>query len=275
MIKRYNPHAWHTSGETFRSAPRLSFRQDGQVTVCQIRLVYGARASSSSSLSDEAAQASESNGRTALKHEGCDSSKGYLQKGFTIVELMIATTVLSVILLMATVIITGIGNLYYKGVNQSKIQDAARNIADEVAQNLELGKGYTTASGAPGTHGEKSYCMSTARYTYVLGKQIGTNGLNHILWRDTVPSTGCATLDLSLAQPSAGGVEMIGSGSRLSNFNILPATSPYTITVFVAYGDDVLLQNPSGTSPTCLGNKSDSFCATAALTTTVVQRVHQ
>ena len=56
------------------------------------------------------------------------------QAGFTIVELMIATAILSTILLLVTTMMINIGNLYYKGVNQARVQDGVRTLADDVGE---------------------------------------------------------------------------------------------------------------------------------------------
>ncbi len=60
------------------------------------------------------------------------------QQAFTIIELMIATTVVSVILLMVSIIMINIGGLYYKGFSQARTQDNLRSISDEVARQLAV-----------------------------------------------------------------------------------------------------------------------------------------
>src|SRR5689334_11132650 len=116
------------------------------------------------------------------------------QKGFTIIELMIATAILSTILLLVTVLMINIGNLYYKGINQARVQDNVRSISDEVAQHLQLGDSFSQASG---DNSEQAYCVGTVRYTYVIGVQIGkpapgasAPAYQHVLWRDDNPSPG-------------------------------------------------------------------------------------
>lgn len=202
------------------------------------------------------------------------------EQGFTIVELMIATTVLSVILLLVTVMMTNIGNLYYKGVNQSRLQDDVRNVTSEISQHLELNdQAVTSASHTYGTVTMQAYCIGDTRYSYILNKQIGTGStqIEHVLWRD-VYDTGCMPIDLSNAQPESGpnagtnGTELIAPNSLLTAFSI-SATSPYTITLGMAYGTTSLL-NLNGSNTTCKEGSGDDFCATASLTTTVVQRIN-
>lgn len=188
------------------------------------------------------------------------------QEGFTIIELLISTAVLSTILVTVTIIMINIGNLYYKGVNQARVQDAARNITDEISQRLQLNSQPQVYSAASAPNGSQAYCVGTTRYTYVLGVQIGTRGpgtpppsavpFQHILWRDTIASAGnCVTASLTSADPSLGsdaggvnavdGTELITSASRLFNFSISPSTSPYTVKVGVAYGADDLFCSSS------------------------------
>lgn len=222
------------------------------------------------------------------------------EKGFTIVELMIATAVLSTLLLIVTLIITSIGNLYYKGVNLSRIQDDARNITNQVAQDLELNNSFdsclTAAPCAGGIGTTQAYCVGNVRYTFVIGKQLGTNTgqSHHVLWRDTNPSPGGACGPVgSFPNPTSNGSELMAPSSRLTKFTII-GTSPYDVTLDIAYGDDDLLCSPS-VSGSCqstgtmapsgftkgdllckgLSKTSSSFCATAGLTTTVVQRLTQ
>lgn len=197
------------------------------------------------------------------------------QKAFTIIELMIATVVLSTILVMVTTMMIGIGNLFYKGVNQARVQDDVRSITDDVSQHLQLSDNAPLSATSLDslTH---VYCIGTIRYTYILGTQIGTGpGQSpHVLWRDDNPIAGsCSATSGFLNSPPSGlnGTELIAPNSRLTDFTI-SASSPYTVSVGVAYGDDDLL-NLAGLNTTCKGNIGDQFCSTSSLTTTVVQRI--
>ncbi len=232
-------------------------------------------------------------------------SLNHTQRGFTIIELLIAMTVLSVILLLASIMMTNIGNLYYKGISQAHVQGAVRATIDEVSQHLQLTDSTPTIYTSGTT---QAYCMGTTRYTYVLGKQLsptlGIDKSQHVLWRDTIPANTCASPippllpDLSATTPSSGGAELMAPRSRLTNFTI-SNTSPYTITITLAFGDTDLLcdsgtlgdctsTNPStkiwndgsNTPPIgsvrCKGSQATSgqqFCGTAGLTTTVVRRI--
>lgn len=218
------------------------------------------------------------------------------QKGFTIIELMIATSVLSTLLLLVTVVMTGIGNLYYKGIAQARVQDDTRGAIDEISQQLQL-NGQSLATATWAAKGEDAYCIGSVRYTYVLNAELdhttphGTITYKHVLWRDTNPTPGSCSInplytsspvDLTLNTPSSGGTELIGANVRLTTFCIgsftAPSTcnhatsSPFPLTVSTAYGADDLL-NLNGYDTTCKGTIGEQFCSTARLKTTAVQRL--
>lgn len=244
-----------------------------------------------------------------------DSSalKTKLEAGFTIIELMIATSVLSVILVLVTILMMSIGNLYYKGVNQARTQDSVRSISDELSQHLQLSSQPPAPSDSNDAVNKFSnlvvhaYCIDTTRYSYVTGIMVdtslgGSSLLRHVLWRDTVPSGAtCTAADLTSTNPSSGtggsnGSELIAPRSRLTQFcigtisptNHLCVTdtdSPYSVEVGVAYGSGDLLNYASPSSlddvknnlnfpdALCKGGTGDRFCATAYLDTTVVKRL--
>jgi prepilin-type N-terminal cleavage/methylation domain-containing protein len=214
------------------------------------------------------------------------------QKGFTIVELMIATTVLSVILLLVTVMMISIGNLFSKGVNQARVQDNVRSISDEFAQQLKFTGATLTwttnpanitindLGGIPHVYVKNAFCIGDTRYSFIVGVQIGTasNQIRHVLWRDSLSGVGATACDPVNLQNNitTAGTELIAPNSRLTDLRI-SGTSPYTIDLGLAYGDDDLLSNPHSTGPPqpeplCTGNVGDQFCATAKLHTVAVNR---
>lgn len=209
------------------------------------------------------------------------------QKGFTIVELMVATSVLSVLLLLVTIIMLGIGNLYQKGINQARVQSATRSITDEIGQKLQLKSGNVPLLSSPSSNihvvigsfnGDiQAYCFGNTRYSFIKGIQIGSPAtgnprIAHVLWRDTISGSTCAPVDLRSIPASASGQELVPPNSRLSNLRIT-GSSPYTLDVGIAFGDDDLLISPTSPSAQCRGGKSDRFCATSTLNTVVAQRL--
>jgi prepilin-type N-terminal cleavage/methylation domain-containing protein len=194
------------------------------------------------------------------------------QQGFTILELLIATTVLSVILLLVTTMILSIGNLFYKGMSQAKVQDAVRSIVDDVSKQIELSGEKPQPGPIQANPQIYVYCVGDTRYSYVLNAVIGQPLYGssspiyyHALWRDSATSdchanTGIKAADLT--NPNlTGGTELVPANSRLTGFcfgtydsvsnklNCTPGGSPYTIAVSVATGDSDLLCDNSATAP--------------------------
>ena len=227
-------------------------------------------------------------------------------QGFTIVELMIATSILAIILLMATVIMINVGDIYYKGVSEARAQDTVRSIADDVAQNLQLADQApmfcpvsTCPTNSTNPTSPDAICIGETRYTYVMYDEIGVQSQSqyHVLWRDQAPSGTCTpvpgfnTSNLAASDPS--GLELMTSSGRLTSFSV-SLTSPYTVNVGIAYGSDSLLcvnggsatndcnnnasstqlhPPPPNSQILCKGHASQQFCATANLSVTVSQRL--
>ncbi len=199
------------------------------------------------------------------------------QQGFTIIELMIALSVMAVILVISTVVLINLGVLYTKGNNQANTQNLTRNIVNELASQLELGSADPIVDTA-----NKVICMGSQRYTYRTGYQLNSSNANdHALWRDTMKSTATCT-PFNLSNPAADTSEVAGSGTelllpqmQLAAFNIVtPPTTPlgtYSIQVTIAYGDPTLLVYYNG-KPNCTGTKGTEYCAVASLIQNVARR---
>lgn len=208
------------------------------------------------------------------------------QSGFTIVELLVATAVLSTILLIVTISIVGIGNLYYKGFNQARIQSNVRTLTDELALKLQLFDGtrfsnLAVPASPPAAVADTiihTTCIGSTRYSYIINTQMGTTlnlggnrDVKHVLWRDNIGTGSCTVLTgfWYTDTPSAGGTELIAPHSRLSTFAVqLVSAGQYKVSVGVAYGDgDLLCNNGSAYPGDCAAQTDDTDAAhTTALT---------
>ncbi len=213
------------------------------------------------------------------------------KNGFTLVELMIAVTVFSVLLLLSAASLTQISRLYYKGVIVTKTHNVNRNIIEDISQAFQFSSG-NVATGSSGSNGLKSICVGNVRYTYVLNKQINSTN-KHGLWRDKVASSGsCTPLnfydndELKNSILSADGVELLEPGIRLKAISItsnddLPGSDDIpeikNVNVAVIYGDDDLINfnDSAKTQPLdCKGDVTGSqWCAFSRLYTQVFSRV--
>ena len=110
--------------------------------------------------------------------------------GFTIVELLIATTVFAVILLGALAGFLEIGRLFYKGVSATSTQSIANQILQDVSGEFQNAAGFTkvlpkgdkdtvggnlevlptTDQSGSGNASYAYYCIGNTRYTYNIAK---------------------------------------------------------------------------------------------------------
>jgi prepilin-type N-terminal cleavage/methylation domain-containing protein len=213
------------------------------------------------------------------------------QAGFTIIELLIATLVFSVVLVVITVGIIQIAHVYYKGVIEGNTQSAARSILDTVSQGIQFSGGDVTGAAGSVTPGNSySFCVGNQQYSYTLGYQVedSPNSAKYQSYHALVQNNlaGCiGSAAQNVRAATVNGREMIGSHMRLSNIIVTPiaGTSNYRVLVRVVYGDDDLLYSPSApTSPTgstrpdavcAVVRVGSQFCAVAELNTVVQKRV--
>ena len=217
------------------------------------------------------------------------------QSGFTIVELMIALSVLSVLLLMSTLTLIGIGKLYSKGINQAATQNAARNITNDLASQLQLAGGTPVINPT----GQHVVCIGNQRYTYQLNTELTNSPNSHILWHDSMNGTDCSALNLNSPSPNdpetigGSGSEMLAVNMWLTDFDVARGVgSIYNLRVSVAYGSNDLLCD-SGTPGDCSasgisnhltnhtpggilckGGDGNEYCAVSSLSTTITRRLN-
>ena len=228
------------------------------------------------------------------------------ENGFTIVELMIALSVLSTILLISSLMLIGIGKMYTKGVNAANLQNASRTISNDVASALQFGGNApvtnqfhfppgVVAPNADDHHGNLVYatCVNNVRYSYVIARELGTDSGSqtpsnlltpHVLWRDTVKNpTFCNPLNIlsSSAVPTDAntqdtGYEMAAAHTRLTAFTVQenPAgSSIYLVTTNMAFGDSDLLNLADLSNVSCNGGAGSEFCSLSTLQVSVKKRI--
>lgn len=213
-------------------------------------------------------------------------AKKFNNSGFTIIELLIASMVFSVVLILCVTGLIQIGRMYYKGVTASRTQETARSILDSVSQAVQFSGGgiVTFVPSADGDINQYSFCVNTKRYSVYKGRQVIDSGsltadqARHALVTDDV-ATGCpAPQDLN--DPgvvlTSGSREYIPSGMRIAKLTITEdaANKLYTIVVRVVNGDFDLLDNPNSDNATCKSiRQGGQFCAVSELSTVVQKRL--
>lgn len=210
-------------------------------------------------------------------------------RGFTLIELMIATSVFAVILLLITSGMLEVGRLFYKGVNSSNTQEITRVILEDVSQAIQFsGESVNLPSASRPTR----FCVGSRRYTFNTGAMYIV-GANHVLIVDRTSSTCNDQTDpADLGNPEAPTPvrnnmvpprELMGRNMRLANIEVRcanngPPSCPngtYDIKVRVAYGDDDLLEDANGPNARCRQDirAGTQFCSVSELETTVTRRV--
>jgi len=223
------------------------------------------------------------------------TSRNPVEAGFTIIELMIALSILSLILLLSTYGIVQIGTLYSKGTNQANTQNTARNLMNNIASQIQLGGTAplvtlpTPAPTASAQSGVGSICIGSKRYSFIVNRKLTKAATDHALWLDVMNgSSACppispltpfpAPTDANNTSSPNNGSELMPTNMRLTDLDVRSANGFYTITVSLAYGDDDLISyaprvGAVAATTTCKGGKGSEFCATATLTQTIAPRM--
>lgn len=198
------------------------------------------------------------------------------QHGFTIVELMIATLVFSVVLLLVTTGIIQVSRTYYKGINESNTQDTARSIMETVGEAIQFSGGAVGQTDTTEQAGVlKAFCVGDTQFSYRLGTQLvtgtpGSGQTNSVLRKNTVSNCNSSSPALATGQ------ELLSPNMRLSELTVIPIPGgvAYTIRVKVVYGDTDLLNNPTTSAALCKGKNGTQFCSASDISTTVYKRVN-
>lgn len=224
------------------------------------------------------------------------------QSAFTIIELMIATLVFSVILLLLSTGLIQIGKNYYKGNLQSRTQETARNIIDEISRGIQFSGDtivtpdpdafavipippYPDPPAMPNSGSRYGFCINGIKYSYIIDRQLmqpsSGGDQRQAVFVSYKPNAPDACQGPMESPASAAGKypdyrELLGLGMRLSEMEIKNLGSgKYRITVVVGAGERDLFE-PADTTKTatnCKGGTSIQFCAMSKLTTIVQRRV--
>lgn len=195
-------------------------------------------------------------------------------KGFTIIELLIATVVFSVVLLVITAAIVQLGKIYYKGTIDAKLQETTTQITEDISQAVQFSKAevYTGGDHQPG--GVEVLCVGGIKYTYIKGRII-SDSTPHALVSETYRGGNCSSsIDMNNRSLSGGdnAVELLGTNMQLVDLSAVTSEDLVTVTVRLAYGPDDLLATDKQSCATGI-NLGGQFCAVSGLITTVTRRL--
>ena len=177
------------------------------------------------------------------------------RRGFTIIELLIAMATFSFILLLTTIVLINIGGLYSKGVNQTKIDDATRYIADEISNKLRYSS-VSSLQEAPDSPETGAYCVGGYKYSYSSQSDSNPNFLRKI---PLTTGTDCKYYP----SDQSSGSSLLPANTKLTYFKVELATSGSTnyfkIKTSLLYGN-FNNANLSDYSTTCKTGSEYTYC---------------
>jgi len=208
------------------------------------------------------------------------------QSGFTIVELLIAASVFSSVLLIITFGLINIAKTYYKGVTTTRTQEVAREVMNDLSQSIQLSGGIVYG---PTQHGNNwVICAGGKKYTYTYRQvkepidDLATQAHHGMVVQSVPLCTAALGPDPSFSASGAipDSRELIGRNMRVANINLerLPGGgNVYRLDVRILYGDQDLLEDSDDADTLvdrCRSNVQGSeFCAVSELSTIIDKRV--
>ena len=227
------------------------------------------------------------------------------QSGFNLVEVMIATTIFSSMMVMCLATFAIMSRIYFKGLNESRTQDVAIKIIESVKVSIATSDGSVSHSYASENIGADEddkwgrYCIGDIKYSYKLDQvlvrkkvaDLGVGQTDRALIFSQKLGGNCKSSNAPFEDPQA--IELLRDRMRITEFKIESAGGGlYSADVTVAYGGN------GGTSDcavfVCDGDKAidadgdktttddkgvykckrnEAFCAVSKLSTNIYQRV--
>lgn len=189
------------------------------------------------------------------------------RKGFTVIELIMATAVFSVVLLLGLTGFIQIGKMFYKGVTLSQTRETATNVSQTISEDIKR------ASGDVAVISPNAYCIGNHRYTYQIGQKIVSNPSpgQFALKRETYKSPGDCVTPSNPPQSTAS-PELLKNNMRLGRFSVTQvANNLYSVNIKVIYGDDSDLTTTGdyNVAQCAASEVGTQYCAVSELSTIV------
>lgn len=162
------------------------------------------------------------------------------ESGFTIVELIIASSIFSFALLTIALGVTIFSNSYTKDVISSSTQDTVQNVTNSVEKAIRISNGSISTPLPATSTSAGVLCAGNEVFSFWLGyeqpSQISAFAPSnpYALYEEPIPSSGCP----STASYNSGGQSLLSDNERLLAFNVQPiagTTDLYSVDVIVAY----------------------------------------
>jgi prepilin-type N-terminal cleavage/methylation domain-containing protein len=210
------------------------------------------------------------------------------QEGFTLIELMIALTVFTVVLMMCVFGVIYVGRIFYKGVTAAKTQNVARVTTDDIVRGLQFNYSDSTTflAANPAANEPGLLCMRGVAYKFLLYRQYVNTTNPAYDWQSTyglrkqLLNGGAACPSLTDTSWDTA-TEQLGEGMRLTAFSVTPSATVdgWDVSIGVLFGDNDLLTDAdegdiTGPLVKCLGSAVGSeFCSYSNLNLMVAKRL--
>lgn len=207
------------------------------------------------------------------------------QKGFTLIELMLAAIIFAVVLVVILASFLQIGRIYYKGVSVAGTNEAARTAVDDITNDLRsskdvtLPKQFTPDPTSPYWY----FCVGTHKYAYKITLAVHQVTSYDINVPGHVDPNGLVKSDISNGcdsnfQTGSHFEQLLGANMQLNrldfNCNSLNNVDSCSLTIRVVFfGSDPSVLKPSATDPnaSCVGSLlSTDFCSVAFFSTDTI-----
>jgi prepilin-type N-terminal cleavage/methylation domain-containing protein len=216
-------------------------------------------------------------------------------KGFTLIELMLATTIFALVLIIMLASFLQIARMFYKGVSISSTNEATRSLVEEIVNDVRFAGDSSIACAASSCPSYRKYfCVGNHRYTYITAPNKGGGAkvsgtdvsspqpstINAGVVQDTV--FGCPPPTTSGSNPR----QLLGLNMQLNDLEFRPADNGVFVhahvllygavdTVFASYAQPTHSPSQALLDPDahCSGSLFDTqLCATADFKTTISTR---
>lgn len=102
--------------------------------------------------------------------------------GFTLIELMLAMTFISVLLLAIALTIIQIGNIYTKGMTLKEVNQVSRDISDDLRRNIAASQGIDLTTQYQTSSAGGRMCLGTYTYIWNTSKALEQSDANRAVY---------------------------------------------------------------------------------------------
>ena len=188
------------------------------------------------------------------------------KKGFTIVELMIATSIFATISMLTVTIVIGLSKQYQKGTYTVQLNDASRTVHQEIRDGIAYGGAIQLdpSMNTPTVGDIDYFCTGKDMYYWKISR---SGSIFNGLYKKQLATTDACDLT-----KTSGGTNILPPQGIVTAFNIVPQNDIYYISTNFATGTaDMFTDN---TFTMCLDTlRGGDFCAIVNYNSTVKSRL--